>query len=229
MKIIGLIGGISWVSTLDYYKLINEGINAKLGDLNFAHCIIYSFNFQDIKRNNDNNDWDRTLRMITEASLHLKNSGAEAIVLCANTMHVIADKLERNINVPLIHIAIATAQEIKKQNLKKVGLLGTKFTMELDFFKEKLAEHNIETIIPEADDRDFIHYTVFEELARNVFLKESKVRYIDIIYKLVAEGAEGVILGCTEIPLLIKPEDVLTPLFDTTKIHAAAAVKFSLG
>ncbi len=228
MKIIGLIGGISWVSTLDYYKLINEGINERLGDLNFARCIVYSFNYQDIKRNNDSNNWDLTLRMVTEASQHLQRSGAEAIVLCANTMHLIAEKLERNIQIPVIHIAKVTASEIRKQDIKKVGLLGTKFTMEHDFFKEKLAEQNIEVIIPEPDDREFIHYTIFEELGRNVFLNESKKRYINITDKLITQGAEGIILGCTEIPLLINPEDIAVPVFDTTKIHAAAAVSFSL-
>lgn len=228
MRIVGLIGGISWVSTLDYYKLINEGINASLGDLNFARCIIYSFNYQDIKRNNDRDDWDLTLSMITEASRHLQNSGAEAIVLCANTMHLIADRLAKNLNIPIIHIATETAFEIKKQNIRRVGLLGTKFTMERDFFKDKLAEHNIEVLIPSDDDRDFIHYTIFEELGRNVFLKESKERYIRIMNNLIADGAEGIILGCTEIPLLIKPEDVMVPVFDTTRIHAAAAVRFSI-
>lgn len=228
MKIIGLIGGISWVSTLDYYKLINEGINEKLGDLNFARCIIYSFNYQDIKRNNDSNNWDLTLQMITEASQHLQNSGAEAIVLCANTMHVIADKLQKKINIPVIHIATVTAQEIQKQQLNKVALLGTKFTMEMDFFKERLAAENILALIPGEDDRAFLHYTIFEELGRNVILQETKDRYLDIIHKLISSGAQGIILGCTEIPLLISQQDVPVPIFDTTKIHASAAIQFSL-
>jgi aspartate racemase len=228
MRIIGLIGGISWVSTLDYYKLINEGVNAKLGDLNFARCIIYSFNYQDIKRNNDNDDWDRTLAMITDASRHLQNSGAEAIVLCANTMHLIADRLAMNLNIPIIHIATETAFEIKNQSIRRIGLLGTRFTMERNFFKDKLAEHNIDVLIPTADDRNFIHFTIFEELGRNVFRKESKQRYIRIMNRLIADGAEGIILGCTELPLLIKPEDVPVPVFDTTRIHAAAAVRFSV-
>ncbi|HEX5167982.1 MAG TPA: aspartate/glutamate racemase family protein [Cyclobacteriaceae bacterium] len=229
MKVIGLIGGISWVSTLEYYKLINEGINAKLGDLNAAHCIIYSFNFQDIKRNNDSNNWDLTLKMVTDASMHLQNSGAKAIVLCANTMHLIANELQHKIDIPVIHIASATAAEVKKYNLKKVGLLGTKFTMERDFFSDRLAQQSIDVIIPEDDDRAFIHYTIFEELGRNIVLRQTKDRYIRIVNKLISKGAEGVILGCTEIPLLIQPEDASVPVFDTTKIHAAAAVDFSLG
>jgi aspartate racemase len=228
MKKIGLIGGISWVSTADYYKYINLGINERLGDLNFAECIIYSFNYSDIKKNNDANDWDKTLEMILKASEGLKASGAEAIILCANTMHLIADKLEERIKLPVIHIATATANEIKKQHLKKVGLLGTKFTMERDFFTDKLKEQNIEFIIPDEDDRAFIHYTIFEELGRGMVIAESKARYISIIKKLIEQGAEGIILGCTEIPMLVKNGDVDIPLFDTTLIHSKAAVEFML-
>lgn len=229
MRKIGLIGGISWVSTVDYYRYINEGVNKKLGGLNFAECIVYSFNYADIKKNNDANDWDKTLKMISEASEHLRSAGAEAIVLCANTMHLIADKLEEKIKLPVIHIATATAHEIKKQNIKKVGLLGTKFTMEMDFFTSKLEEQAIECIIPDENDREFIHYNIFEELGRGSVLPESKARYISIINKLIDEGAEGVILGCTEIPLLIKQEDVMIPVFDTAMIHSKAAVEFMLG
>ncbi|MGZ4117168.1 MAG: aspartate/glutamate racemase family protein [Bacteroidia bacterium] len=228
MKKIGLIGGISWVSTADYYKYINLGINERLGDLNFAECMIYSFNYADIKNNNDANDWDKTLTMIAEASESLKSAGAEAIILCANTMHLIADKLQEQIKLPVIHIATATATEIKKQNIKKVGLLGTKFTMERNFFTSKLRDENIGFIIPDEDDRAFIHYTIFEELGRGLILEESKVRYISIIKKLQKKGAEGIILGCTEIPLLIKKEDTELPLFDTTLIHSKAAVDFML-
>ncbi|MBA3682684.1 MAG: aspartate/glutamate racemase family protein [Bacteroidetes bacterium] len=228
MKTLGLIGGISWVSTMDYYKAINEGINERLGGLNFSTCIIYSFNYAEIKKNNDANDWDSTFKMISEACDHLKQSGAQAIVLCANTMHLIADKVEAKVGLPLIHIATVTAAEIKKQNLKKVALLGTKFTMELDFFTSKLKDQNIEAIIPNKEDREFIHYTIFEELGRGLIIEESKQRYISIINKLKDQGAEGVILGCTEIPLLIKQDDVSIPIFDTALIHSKAAVEFSL-
>lgn len=228
MRKIGLIGGISWVSTADYYKFINTGINERLGGLNFAECIIYSFNYADIKRNNDNNDWDKTLEMISGASEHLKTAGAEAILLCANTMHMIADKLQERIKLPVIHIAECTAREIKKSNIRKVGLLGTKFTMEQDFFTSKLKAENIDFIIPEKEDRDFIHYTIFEELGRGLILEESKKKYISIIKKLKSQGAEGIILGCTEIPLLIKQDDVNIPVFDTTFIHSQAAVDFML-
>lgn len=229
MRKIGLIGGISWVSTSDYYKLINEGINEKLGGLNFSECLIYSFNYADIKRNNENNDWDSTFNMLLKGCEFLKSGGAEAIVLCANTMHFIADRLEEAIDIPIIHIATATAIEIQKQEIKKVGLLGTKFTMELDFFKNKLATKEIEAIIPEKqEDKDFIHYTIFEELGRGLVTDETKKRYIEISNELISKGAEGIILGCTEIPLVIKPEDLSVPVFDTALIHSKAAVDFQL-
>jgi len=228
MKILGLIGGISWVSTIDYYRMINQGVNKKLGDLNFAECMIYSFNYQDIKRNNDAEDWDATLKMLTQAGLNMKNGGAEAIVLCANTMHMVADQLEQNLQLPLIHIATATANAISAKGLKKVGLLGTKFTMERLFFRDKLTGQNIEVLIPDDKDREFIHYTIFEELGRNLFKPETKQFYLDVMNKLVGQGAEGIIMGCTEIPLLIKAEDIDIPLFDTVQTHSDAAVEFAL-
>jgi aspartate racemase len=229
MKILGLIGGTSWVSTVDYYRLINEGINEELGGLDFAECMIYSFNYGDIKKNNDANDWDKTLSMITKASLGLKANGAQAIVLCANTMHLIADQLEKNVQLPVIHIATATANAITAKGLKKIGLLGTKFTMERNFFGDKLTEQGIEILIPGDKERDYIHYTIFEELGRGIISPKTKQYYIDVINKLVADGAEGIILGCTEIPLLISSADVDIPLFDTTAIHSKAAVEFALG
>ena len=229
MRKIGLIGGISWVSTADYYKLINEVINQKMGGLNFSECLIYSFNYSDIKKNNDANDWDLTFAMLFKGCEFLKAGGAEAIVLCANTMHLIADRLEEAIDLPLIHIATATAIEIQKQEIKKVGLLGTKFTMELDFFTDKLKDRGIEAIIPESqDDKDFIHTTIFEELGRGLVSAETKKRYLEIADQLIKNGAEGIILGCTEIPLVIKPEDLSIPVFDTALIHSSAAVEFQL-
>lgn len=226
MKTIGLVGGISWVSTQDYYKYINEGVNEKLGGLNFARLIIHSLNYGDIKRNNDAGDWEANLKLLTEAAENMKAGGAQAIVLCANTMHLLAKPLEEKINLPVIHIAEATAGEILKKKLKKVALLGTKFTMEKTFFTGKLEEKNIETIIPGEADREFIHWTIFEELGRGIISHESKAKYISIINNLQQQGAEGVILGCTEIPLLIQQNDVSVPVFDTTKIHSDAAVRF---
>lgn len=229
MRKIGLIGGISWVSTADYYKLINEGINEKMGGLNFSECLIYSFNYSDIKKNNEANDWDSTFEMLFKGCQFLKSGGAEAIVLCANTMHLIADRLEEAIDLPLIHIATATAAEIQKQEIKKVGLLGTKFTMELDFFTDKLNAKGIEAIIPESqEDKDFIHTTIFEELGRGLVTAETKKRYLEIANQLIEKGAEGIILGCTEIPLVIKPGDLSVPIFDTTLIHSNAAIEFQL-
>ncbi|GAA3731802.1 aspartate/glutamate racemase family protein [Flavobacterium ginsengisoli] len=229
MRKIGLIGGISWVSTSDYYTLINKGINEKLGGLNFSECLIYSFNYADIKKNNDANDWDSTFNMLFKAAEVLKSGGAEAILLCANTMHLIADRLQQAIDIPLIHIAEETAIEIQKKEIKKVGLLGTKFTMELDFFKDKLAEKGIETIIPNSEaDKDFIHYTIFEELGRGIATEETKKRYLEIANELIKNGAEGIILGCTEIPLVIKEGDLNVPIFDTTLIHTQAAINFQL-
>lgn len=228
MKILGLIGGISWVSTIDYYRMINQGINKKLGDLNFAECILYSFNYQDIKRNNDAEDWDATLKMLTKASLNMKEGGASAIVLCANTMHMVADQLEQNVQLPVIHIATATANAISARGLKKIGLLGTKFTMERPFFRDKLTDQNIDVFIPDEKDRDFIHYTIFEELGRNLFKPETKLFYLEVMNKLKNQGAEGIIMGCTEIPLLISREDMNIPLFNTAQIHAEAAVEFAL-
>ena len=229
MRKIGLIGGISWVSTSDYYTLINKGINEKLGGLNFSECLIYSFNYADIKKNNDANDWDSTFNMLSKAAEVLKSGGAEAILLCANTMHLIADRLQQAIDIPLIHIAEETAIEIQKKEIKKVGLLGTKFTMELDFFKDKLAEKGIEAIIPASEEvKDFIHYTIFEELGRGIATEETKKRYLEIANELIKNGAEGIILGCTEIPLVIKEGDLSVPIFDTTLIHTQAAINFQL-
>jgi len=229
MRKIGLIGGISWVSTSDYYTLINKGINEKLGGLNFSECLIYSFNYADIKKNNDANDWDSTFNMLLKAAEVLKSGGAQAILLCANTMHLIADRLQQAIDIPLLHIAVETAIEIEKKQLKKVGLLGTKFTMELDFFKDKLAEKGIETIIPVSEEvKDFIHYTIFEELGRGIVTEETKKRYLEIANELIKNGAQGIILGCTEIPLVIKEGDLNVPIFDTTLIHTQAAINFQL-
>lgn len=228
MKTLGLIGGISWVSTVDYYKLINQGINDKLGGLNFSQCIIYSFNYADIKKNNDTNDWETTFQMVVEACNHLKSSGATGIVLCANTMHFIADRVEKEIGLPIIHIASATATEIEKAGLKKVGLLGTKFTMELNFFKSKLIDKGIEAIIPNDKDREFVHQTIFDELGKGIVTEQTKQRYLEIITDLINNGAEGIILGCTEIPLVIQQPDISVPIFDTALLHSKAAVEFSL-
>jgi len=228
MKKIGLVGGISWVSTIDYYRYINEYINERLGGLNYAECIIYSVNFQEIHNNNAADDWDATFNLISNACENLKKAGAEAIVLCANTMHLLADKIEQHIQLPLINVASETAKVIQQQRLKKVGLLGTQFTMKKDFFKNKLLEAGIETIIPNEEDIAYIVKTLDEELHKGIIREETRQGYLAIMNKLLGQGAEGIILGCTEIPLLIKAGDIEAPLFDTTQIHSKAAVKFAL-
>lgn len=228
MKKLGLLGGVSWVSTVDYYRYINEGINAQLGDLNFAECIIYSVNFQEVHNNNNADDWDANFKLFIHACQQLKNAGAEAIVLCANTPHLLAEKIQEYIQLPLIHIATETAAVVQEKGIKKVGLLGTKFTMERSFFKDKLSEKGIETIIPNEKDIDYIVKTLGEELHKGLFTAATQKGYLEIIDRLIDAGAEAVILGCTEIPMLVKPEEIKIPAFDTTKIHADAAVKFAL-
>jgi aspartate racemase len=228
MKTIGLVGGTSWVSSMDYYRLLNEGTNQRLGGLNYARCILYSFNYAEIKKLTDLRDWAALLKLVTGVCRNLSSAGAEGIMLCANTMHLIADDLRRNIDIPVIHIAEATAEAIRQQGLQKVGLLGTKFTMEMDFFKKKLSAREIEAVIPGDADREFIHATIFDELGRGIFQERTRQRYLDIIGALAAQGAEGMILGCTEIPMLIKQTDCSLPLFDTTMIHTEAGIKFAL-
>lgn len=229
MKTLGLIGGISWVSTADYYKYINEGINEHLGWIYFSRCIIHSFSYGEIKNIADTGDFAGIKDQFIAACQNMRTGGAEAIVICANTMHMFADEIEQATGLPVIHIAAATAKAINAQGLTKVGLLGTKPTMQMDFYKQKLAAQDIEALIPQQEDMDFIHNTIFEELGKGIFTEETKRRYLSIMDKLVAMGAQGIILGCTEIPMLVKQADVPVPVFDTTKIHADAAVAFSLG
>lgn len=229
MKKIGLVGGISWTSTVDYYRYINEGVNEKLGGLNFAECMIYSVNFDDFQRFNAAYDWDATFELLVSAAENLKKGGAEAIVLGANTAHIVSDRIAERVNLPLIDITTAVADAIHQKGLKKVGLLGTTYTMELDFYKKKLISSGIEPIIPESqEDRDYIEDTLRNELGRGFLNPETKKQYLAIIQQLVDKGAEGIILGCTEIPLLIHQEDIAIPVFDTTKIHAEAAVAFAV-
>ncbi len=228
MKILGLVGGTTWLSTIDYYRYINQGINDSLGGLNYAECILYSLNFGDIDKNNERNDWDSNYRLVLTACKRLISGGAEGLVLCANTIHLLYDRLKKEIDIPIIHIADATAAEIRKLSIDKVSLLGTKFTMEHEFFRQKLAENGIEAILPSENDRKFIHESISGELAKNIFSDKTREKYVSIIEGLADKGAKGVILGCTEIPLLVKQEDVSIPAFDTTLIHSNAAVEFAL-
>jgi aspartate racemase len=229
MKTIGLVGGTGWISTVEYYRIINEETNRRLGGLEFARCALYSVNFGDIWRFEEKRETEGIFSLMLTAAKKLESIGADCILLCANTMHMHADRVEKEISVPLIHIAKATGAQILKKSMKTVGLLGTRPTMELDFYTKKLAEQGITVIVPEKDERVFIQRIINSELLRGIFLPESKQRFLDIIQKLRSQGAEGVVLGCTEIPLLIKQEDIDVPLFNTTVIHSQAAVDFALG
>lgn len=223
MKKVGLVGGLSWVSTMDYYKFINEGVNDRLGGLNFAECIIYSLNFGDIQ----SKSWDNSYELLLGACESLKNSGVESIVLCANTAHLFADKLQDTIQLPIIHIGEETAKAVNKKGFKKVGLLATKFTMEMNFYRDKLEQYGLEVLIPQKQEtRDYIQQTLKEELGIGLINPETKSNYISIIKELVDCGAECIILGCTEIPMLISEEDFNIPMFDTTKIHSQAIVDY---
>lgn len=229
MKTLGLIGGTSWISTIDYYRYINQMVNEKLGGINSQKIFLYSLNMEDLFRLGSAGDWEGVGNYFTEIALKLQSCGAECLVLCANTPHIVADSIQQKIKIPLIHIAEATAKEITKHKISKVALLGTKLTMEMDFFKSRLAKYEIETLIPEPENkRDFIHATIFDELGKNILKDETKKKYIELISELQEKGAQGVILGCTEIPLLIKQEDCAIKTFDTTFIHAKAAVEFAL-
>lgn len=229
MKTLGLIGGTTWLSTADYYRLLNEGINERLGGMQYARCLLYSLNFADIVKINETQDWDAALELFGDAATRLKNAGAEGLVLCANTAHVIADRLEKRIGLPLVHIADATAQAIRSAGIERVSLLGTRYTMELSFFKDRLAWHGITAVTPDPGERDFIHRTIFGELAKNEIKAETRARYLEIMDRMAQQdGARGAILGCTEIPLLIKQSDTKLPVFDTTALHARAAVDFAL-
>jgi aspartate racemase len=229
MKTIGLIGGTGWVSSIEYYQFINREINRRLGGQQAARCILWSFNYGEIDvLINQKNDLESVYKMVRNAAEKLESCGADCILLCAGTLHIYADRLRTEINIPLIHIAEATASEINKAGLRKVAVLGTKFTMEKDFYRSKLAESAIEMMIPRDEDRDFIHNAIPGELLKNILKPETKARFLEIINNLILNGAEGIVLGCTEIPLLIKQEDVAVPVFDTTFIHSKAAVDFAL-
>ena len=229
MKTIGLVGGTGWVSTLDYYRYFNELVFKNTDGESTAEVLINSVNYPAIAKLTAAGKWDEITKIITNAALALQTAGAECILLGANTMHHIAPQVKAAINIPFIHIAEETGKEISKKGIKKVALLGTKYTMQLPFFKDVLASMGIETIIPNESEIQIINDAIYKELALGIITAATKENYLEIMQKLQQEGAEGIILGCTEIPLLIKPNDFDLPLFDTTFIHANAAVNFSLG
>ena len=228
MKTIGLVGGTGWVSTVDYYRIINHEVNARRGGQNTARIILYSVDFGEIDAFHAKNDEEGVGALVTDAAKKVVSVGAECILLCANTMHMNAERVQAAISVPLIHIAEATARQIQLKRMKKIGLLGTRMTMEKEFYRKKLNDAGIEAVVPEKEDRDFIQRTINDELVKTLFLPKSKQRFLEVIQRLKSQGAEGIVLGCTEIPLLVKQEDTDLPVFDTTRIHSLAAVEFAL-
>jgi len=228
MKTLGLIGGTTWVSTVDYYKLINREINRRLGGVHSAKILLHSVDFEEFRPPVDPSEWGALTGKFTEIARGLERAGADGIVFCANTPHLISGEIRKAIRIPLIHIGEETAKVVEASGVKKVGLLGTRITMEQQFYTEKLAERGIETIVPEPDDRKFIHATILDEFAKDIFRPERKGQYLGIMDALVKRGAGGIILGCTEIPVLVGPEECPVTAFDTTAIHAKAAVDFAL-
>jgi aspartate racemase len=229
MKTIGLIGGMSWESSTLYYQVINRTVQEKLGGVHSCESIMYSVDFNEIAALQKNGEWDKLGILMVQAAQRLEKGGADFIVLCTNTMHKLSDEIEKNISIPLVHIVDATAEKINEENFKKIGLFGTSFTMEQDFFKGRLRnKHNIETIIPNEKQRQEIHRIIYEELVKGVISSNSRNIFLEIITDLIHQGAEGIILGCTEIELLITNEYTDAKLFNTAEIHARKAVEFAL-
>lgn len=230
MKVIGLIGGMSWESSAEYYRIVNERVRDRLGGLHSARCLMWSFDFAGIEALQHAGRWDEATTLLVEAARRLERGGADFLVLCTNTMHRMADELQAAVEIPLLHIADPTALRIKAAGLRRVGLLGTAFTMEQAFYKGRLIErHGLDVLVPDAADRALVHRVIYDELVQGVVDPGSRAAYRDIIARLVARGAEAVILGCTEIMLLVRPGDSAVRLFDTTTIHAEAAVEMAIG
>ena len=229
MKTIGLIGGMSWESTIPYYRLINEGVKQRLGGLHSAKLILHSVDFDEIERLQRSGDWDAAGALLARAAQSLEVAGAGLIVLCTNTMHKVAPAIESAVGIPLLHIADATAETAKAAGIRRVGLLGTRFTMEQDFYVGRLiGRHGLEVLLPEAPERDEVHRIIYEELCLGKILPDSRETYRHIMNHLARQGAQAIILGCTEISLLVGPDDSPVPLFDTTAIHAQSAVDRAL-
>lgn len=229
MKLLGLIGGMSWESTIEYYRILNELIKNELGSWNSAKILLYSVNFEEILTLQNNNDWKQIENRMIEICKKLETVGSSAIVICSNTMHKIADNLEGRISIPIINVIDETAKVIKSMKIKTIGLLGTKFTMESGFYKNKLEKkYDLIVNLPEKEERDYIHDTIYNEFAQGKFFESTKKRFLKIISNLKNKGCEGIILGCTEIPLLIKQKDIDLKIFDTLKIHLEAACSYAL-
>lgn len=228
-RLVGLIGGMSWESSAEYYRLINQGVRARLGGVRSARLVMWSFDFGEIEALQHAGDWDAAAALLSDAARRLEVAGAGLILICTNTMHRMADTVQAALGVPLLHIADPTAERIAAAGLRRVGLLGTAFTMEQDFYRGRLAgRHGLEVLVPEAGDRALVHRVIYEELVQGRVDPASREAYRGVIARLVARGAEAVILGCTEIMLLVRPEDSAVPVFDTTAIHAEAAVEWAL-
>lgn len=229
MKMIGLIGGMSWESSAEYSRIINQGVRDRRGPTASARCLLWSFDFSEIERLQHGSDWPALTERMIDAAQRLEAGGAEILLICTNTMHRMADAVQAAISVPVLHIADPTAERIKKAGLRRIGLLGTAFTMEQDFYKGRLADrHGLDVIVPDEVDRAIVHRIIYDELVAGIVTPASRAAYRDVISRLVARGVEAVILGYTEIMLLIRPEDSMVPLFDTTILHARAAVDWAL-
>jgi len=229
MRVIGLIGGLSWESSAEYYRIINQSTQKRLGGVHSARTLMYSFDFGEIEALQASGDWDAATRLMIDAAQRLERGGADLLLICSNTMHRMAGDVALAVGIPLLHIADPTAARSQAAGVKRVGLLGTAFTMEQDFYKGRLSERfGLDVLIPNADDRAAVHRIIYEELVRGIVTEPSRDRYRQVIRRLVDEGAEAVILGCTEIMLLVRPEDSPVPLFDTTTIHAETAVDAAL-
>jgi aspartate racemase len=229
MKTIGLIGGMSWESTIPYYRILNETVRDTLGSFHSAKIILYSVDFDDIERDQTAGEWERMGVKLADIALTLQNAGADAIALCTNTMHKVAGQIEAQISIPFIHIADATAEAVINSGITKIALLGTKYTMSQDFYRDRLASHGLEIIVPEMQDQEIINDVIFNELIQGKVLESSRKKYLNIINSLVSQGAQGVILGCTEIGILIRMQDTTIPLFETVAIHAKKITEFMLG
>ena len=228
LKTIGLIGGMSWESTVTYYKIINETVKEKLGGLHSAKCVLYSVDFQEIEECQASGNWEISGEILGEAAYNLEKAGADFIVICTNTMHKVVNQIKEKISIPILHIAEMTAEKILEKGLKNIALLGTKYTMEQDFYKSKLIEKGINVIIPDKNDIEIINEVIYNELCLGTINSNSKKKFLEIVDKLRNKGAEGIILGCTEIGLLIKNADTDVPLFDTAIIHAEQAAIYSI-
>lgn len=229
MKTIGLIGGMSWESSIEYYRIINETVRDKLGGLHSAKSVMYSLDFAEIEALQNQNRWEEATQLMIDAAQNVQNGGADFVLICTNTMHKMAEDVQKHIDIPILHIADATAETIKIKGLTKIGLLGTRFTMEEQFYRGRLeSKHGLTVIIPSEGDREIIHRVIYDELCLGEIKSSSKDKYAAIIDKLIQAGAQGIILGCTEISLLVDDAQSAVPIFDTTLIHATSAVEYAL-